>query len=71
MIWCLRIPAVNSHMTLTELQPDWDAQIPFPAGSRIALLFDSPGAFPSQKVESGDETSCTVEASARGCGSIL
>ena len=41
--WSFQIPVVkfNSHMTLTELRSDWNAQIPFP-GPRIVSIYIRP-----------------------------
>ena len=39
--WSFQIPVINSHMTLTELQSDWNTQIPFP-GPRIVSIYARP-----------------------------
>ena len=52
--WSFQNPVVNSHMTLTGLRSDWDAQIPFP-GPRIVPTFTRP-LFPLQRVGTENET---------------
>ena len=43
--WSLQIPVVNNHMTLTEQQSDWNAQIPFPGPRILGLCPCTPDPF--------------------------
>ena len=44
--WSFQIPVVNSHMTLTELRSDWNAQIPSPAQGLCPYTYIHQTLFP-------------------------
>ena len=43
--WSFQIPVVNIHMTLTELQSDWNAQIHFPGPIEDCVHIATPDPF--------------------------